>query len=472
MRIVAVSKTKTPIAEQDPAQRITNFGEVCLGYDLEEGAQEAARCLQCKDAPCVAGCPVAIDIPGFIAAVRDHDMIRAGKVMAKYTNLPAVCGRVCPQETQCEGLCRLGKAKGFEPVAVGKLERLVADWSYEQPEPSSPAPTRERTRGRIAVVGSGPAGLTVAGDLAKAGYEVTIYEALHAPGGVLMYGIPEFRLPKSIVGKEVEAIARLGVRIETNVVIGKTIGVEEIMADYDACFVGVGAGAPNFQGVPGTTLNGVYSASEYLTRINLMHAYEFPKYDTPTKQSKNVVVVGGGNVAMDAARSAKRLGAEHVAIVYRRSLDELPARIEEYHHAVEEGIEFHWLTNPTEYVDDGSGKLSGVRCISMALGEPDASGRRRPVPVEGSEFFMEADTAIEAIGQGANKVLLSTFPELKLNKWGYIDADPETGATSVPGLYAGGDIVTGAATVILAMGAGKNAAQAIDAYVSSKMKGA
>ena len=467
---MAVSRTKTPIREQDPAVRIANFGEVCLGYDLEEGALEAARCLQCKDAPCVAGCPVGIDIPGFIAAVRDRDMPRAAAVMAEYTNLPAVCGRVCPQESQCEGVCRLGNAKGFEPVAIGKLERLVADWGYAQPgaNTGSAIKATDIAMGRVAVVGSGPAGLTVAGDLAKLGYEVTVYEALHAPGGVLVYGIPEFRLPKSIVASEVEAIARLGVRIETNVVIGKTIGVEEILADYDACFIGVGAGAPNFQGVPGTTLNGVYSASEYLTRINLMHAYEFPKYDTPAKQSKKVVVVGGGNVAMDAARSAKRLGAEHVAIVYRRSLDELPARIEEYHHAVEEGIKFHWLSNPTEYVDDGSGKLSGVRCISMALGEPDASGRRRPVPVEGSEFFMEADTAIEAIGQGANKVLLSTFPELKLNKWGYIDADPETGATSVPGLYAGGDIVTGAATVILAMGAGKKAAEAIDAYVSSK----
>jgi glutamate synthase (NADPH/NADH) small chain len=325
----------------------------------------------------------------------------------------------------------------------------------------------DRKIGRVAVVGAGPAGLTVAGDLAKMGYEVVMYEALHAPGGVLMYGIPEFRLPKSIVEKEIGGITNLGVRFEANAVIGRTITMQEIMAVFDACFLGVGAGAPHFQGIPGTTLNGVYSASEYLTRINLMHAYEFPKYDTPTKKSGEVVVIGGGNVAMDAARSAKRLGADNVAVVYRRSLAELPARIEEYHHAVEEGIAFHWLTNPTEYVGDG-GRLKGVTCIRMELGAPDSSGRRRPVPVEGSEFFIDADTAIEAIGQGANKVLLSTFPELALNKWGYIDADPKTGATSVPGVYAGGDIVTGAATVILAMGAGKDSAVAIDAYVRSK----
>jgi glutamate synthase (NADPH/NADH) small chain len=302
------------------------------------------------------------------------------------------------------------------------------------------------------------------------GYDVTMYEALHAPGGVLMYGIPEFRLPKSIVGKEIESITSLGVKFEANVVIGRTLTMQEIMRDFDACFIGVGAGAPNFQGIPGTTLNGVYSASEYLTRINLMHAYKFPEYDTPTKKSKDVVVIGGGNVAMDSARSAKRLGADNVTIVYRRSLTELPARIEEYHHAEEEGINFHWLTNPTEYTDDGTGKLRGVTCIKMELGEPDDSGRRRPVPVHGSEFFIEADTAIEAIGQGANKVLLSTFPELKLNKWGYIDADSKTGATSVPGVYAGGDIVTGAATVILAMGAGKDSAVAIDQYIKAKKK--
>ncbi|MDR1966262.1 MAG: NADPH-dependent glutamate synthase [Synergistaceae bacterium] len=464
---MAVSKAKTPISEQDPGERVKNFKEVCLGYTLEEGMAEAARCLQCKDAPCVAGCPVAIDIPGFVLAIKNGDMKKSVQVLAQYTNLPAVCGRVCPQETQCEGVCRLGRAKGFEPVAIGKLERLAADWNYSQPD-TLVCDVPDEKIGRVAVVGAGPASLTVSGDLVKMGYEVTMYEALHAPGGVLMYGIPEFRLPKSIVGREIEAITCLGVKFEANVVVGRTITMQEIGERFDACFIGVGAGAPHFQGIPGTTLNGVYSASEYLTRINLMHGYEFPEYDTPAKKSKKVVVIGGGNVAMDAARSAKRLGAESVTIVYRRSLEELPARIEEYHHAVEEGIEFRWLSNPTRYKDDGTGKLGGVDCVRMELGEPDASGRRRPAPVEGSEFFVEADTAIEAIGQGANRVLLSTYPELKLNKWGYIDADPKTGATSVPGVFAGGDIVTGAATVILAMGAGKDAARAIDEYVRSR----
>jgi glutamate synthase (NADPH/NADH) small chain len=466
---VAVSRRKVPIAEQKPEERILNFKEVCLGYTLEEGREEAARCLQCKKAPCIAGCPVEIDIPAFIRAVRDGDMAESVRIMAEYTNLPAVCGRVCPQETQCEGVCTVGRIKDSEPVAIGKLERLVADWNYAR-ENTRVSDVPKEHIGRAAVIGAGPAGLTVAGDLAKAGYEVTMFEALHAPGGVLMYGIPEFRLPKSIVGLEIGAITRLGVKFEPNIVVGRTITMSEIMDDFDACFIGVGAGAPHFQGIPGTTLNGVYSASEYLTRINLMHAYEFPEHDTPVKKSRKVVVIGGGNVAMDAARSAKRLGAESVSIVYRRSLEELPARIEEYHHAVEEGIVFHWLTNPTVYSDDGTGRLRGVKCIKMELGEPDASGRRRPVPIPDSEFFMEADTAVEAIGQGANRVLLSTFPELKLNKWGYIDADPKTGATSVPGVYAGGDIVTGAATVILAMGAGKAAAAAIDAYIREKKR--
>jgi glutamate synthase (NADPH/NADH) small chain len=466
---VAVSKTKTPISEQSPHERIRNFKEVCLGYTLEEGQAEASRCLQCKDAPCISECPVAIDIPSFIHAIREGDMPAAVEIMSRHTNLPAVCGRVCPQETQCEGVCKLGRAKGFEPVAVGKLERLVADWNYARPAAVNAEIPRVKI-GRVAVIGSGPAGLTVAGDLAKLGYDVTVYEALHAPGGVLLYGIPEFRLPKFIVAKEIEAITSLGVKLELNSVTGLAVTMREIMRDFDACFIGVGAGAPRFQGVPGTALSGVYSASEYLTRINLMHAYEFPVYDTPTKRSRSVVVIGGGNVAMDAARSAKRLGAEDVAIVYRRSLTEMPARIEEYHHAVEEGIAFHWQTNPTEYSDDGSGKLRGVKCIKMDLGEPDSSGRRRPIPIPGSEFFIEADTAIEAIGQGANRVLLSTFPELRLNRYGYIDADPKTGATSVPGIFAGGDIVTGAATVILAMGAGKSSALAIDEFVRSKNK--
>jgi glutamate synthase (NADPH/NADH) small chain len=464
---VNFSKKKTPIAEQDAMVRRGNFKEVCLGYTLEEGMKEAGRCLQCKTKPCVPGCPVGIDIPAFIKAIKDGDMEGASKIMDKYTNLPAVCGRVCPQESQCEGVCTVGKMKDFEPVAIGKLERLVADWKYAQ-EKKEAAEKPKLDKGKVAVIGSGPSGLTVAGDLAKKGYEVTIYEALHAAGGVLIYGIPEFRLPKSIVKMEIDNMRELGVKIECNAVVGKAITMQEIMEEFDACYIAVGAGAPKFQGVPGTTLNGVYSASEYLTRINLMHGYEFPKYDTPVKKSNKVVVIGGGNVAMDAARSAKRLGAEEVTIVYRRSLKELPARIEEYHHAVEEGIIFKWLTNPVEYVNDGNGYLKGVECIQMELGEPDESGRRRPVPIKGSEFFIEADCAIEAIGQGSNKVLLSTFPELKLNKWGYIEADEKTGATSVPGVYAGGDIVTGAATVILAMGAGKDAAEAIDKYITEK----
>ncbi|MGX7263065.1 NADPH-dependent glutamate synthase [Enterococcus crotali] len=464
------SRTKTPIAEQDPAIRKSNFDEVCLGYSIEEGRAEAIRCLQCKDAPCIASCPVMIDIPGFILAIKEGDMQEAANILGKYTNLPAICGRVCPQEKQCEQVCKLGMAKNFEPVAIGKLERLVADWALENQDFSILSQSTQPKIGKIAVIGSGPSGLTVAGDLAKLNYEVIVYEALHDAGGVLTYGIPEFRLPKRIVKKEIESIEALGVTIETNVVIGKTITMDEIMNDFDACYISVGAGAPNFMGIPGTALNGVYSSSEYLTRINLMHSYEFPKYDTPIKRSENVVVIGGGNVAMDAARSAKRLGAEHVSIVYRRSLEELPARIEEYHHSVEEEIDYHWLTNPIEYMNDGNGNLNGVKCIKMALGEPDQSGRRRPVPIKNSEFIIEADTVIEAIGQGSNKVLLSTFPELKLTKWGYIEADPKTGETSIPGVFAGGDIVTGAATVILAMGAGKVAAVQMDKYIQEKKK--
>ncbi|MBO0439567.1 NADPH-dependent glutamate synthase [Candidatus Enterococcus ikei] len=464
------SRTKTPIAEQKPAIRKSNFDEVCLGYTIEEGQAEAIRCLQCKNAPCIASCPVMIDIPGFIVAIKEGNMEAAAAVLGKYTNLPAICGRVCPQEKQCEKVCKLGMAKNFEPVAIGKLERLVADWALENQDFTKLIQSDQPKIGKIAVIGSGPSGLTVAGDLAKLNYEVIIYEALHESGGVLTYGIPEFRLPKRIVKKEIESIEALGVTIETNVVVGKTITMEEIINEFDACYISVGAGAPNFMGIPGTALNGVYSSSEYLTRINLMHSYDFPNYDTPIKRSKNVVVIGGGNVAMDAARSAKRLGAEKVSIVYRRSLEELPARIEEYHHSVEEEIEYYWLTNPIEYINNGNGDLNGVKCIEMELGEPDESGRRRPVPIKNSEFIIEADTVIEAIGQGSNKVLLSTFPELKLTKWGYIEADPKTGATSIPGIFAGGDIVTGAATVILAMGAGKVAAVEIDNYVREKKK--
>ncbi|MGX6979885.1 NADPH-dependent glutamate synthase [Vagococcus elongatus] len=451
--------------EQAPETRMHNFEEVALGYDLESGKLEASRCLQCKNAPCIDACPVMIDIPGFIKAIEDGDMPKAYEIIARYSNLPAICGRVCPQEKQCEMVCRLGRNKRFEPVAIGKLERLVADWALEQPiEEKSTA----FDKGKVAVIGSGPSGLTAAGDLAKLGYDVTVYEALHAPGGVLTYGIPEFRLPKKVVRKEIAIIEALGVKIETNVVVGKTITMDEIQQNFDACYIAVGAGAPNFMGIPGTGLNGVYSSSEYLTRINLMHGYEFPKYDTPVHQSKNVVVIGGGNVAMDAARSARRMGADKVTIVYRRSEEELPAREEEYHHSLEEKIDYSWLSNPTEYLGNDKGELVGVKCIKMALGEPDDSGRRRPVPIPDSEFIIEADMVIEAIGQGANKVLLDTFPELAINKWGYIDADEESCATSVPGIFAGGDIVTGAATVILAMGAGKLAAKEIDMYVTNK----
>ncbi|MFC0276021.1 NADPH-dependent glutamate synthase [Enterococcus devriesei] len=456
------SYTKTPMKEQAPEIRNHNFDEVALGYTLEEGQLEASRCLQCKNAPCIDNCPVMIDIPGFIQSIADGDMPQAYEVLSRYTNLPAICGRVCPQEKQCEMVCRLGRSKKFEPVAIGKLERLVADWALDQPYEVQEV---TQDKGRVAVIGSGPSGLTTAGDLAKLGYDVTIYEALHSPGGVLTYGIPEFRLPKNIVKKEIDRIIAQGVKLETNVVVGKTITMDEIIDEFDACYLSVGAGAPRFQGIKGTSLNGVYSSSEYLTRVNLMHGYQFPEYDTPVQKSKNVVVIGGGNVAMDAARSAKRLGADNVSIVYRRSLEELPAREEEYHHSVEEGINYHWLSNPIEYMDDGNGRLTAVKCVQMELGEPDESGRRRPIVISGSEFIIEADTAIEAIGQGANKVLLDTFPELALNKWGYIDADEETCGTSIPGVFAGGDIVTGAATVILAMGAGKIAANEIDQYI-------
>ncbi|WP_195517009.1 NADPH-dependent glutamate synthase [Enterococcus dispar] len=459
------SYTKTPMREQAPEIRKHNFSEVALGYSLEEGQLEAARCLQCKNAPCIQNCPVMIDIPGFIKYIEAGDMQAAHEVLRKYTNLPAICGRVCPQEKQCEMTCRLGRSKKFEPVAIGKLERLVADWALQQP---LEAVNNPKDKGKVAVIGSGPSGLTAAGDLAKLGYDVTIFEALHAAGGVLTYGIPEFRLPKEIVQKEIESIIAKGVTIETNVVVGKTITMAEIQADFDACYLAVGAGAPNFMGIPGTSLNGVYSSSEYLTRINLMKAYDFPNYDTPVQSSKNVVVIGGGNVAMDAARSAKRLGAENVAVIYRRSKEELPAREEEYHHSIEEGIHYHWLTNPIEYISDSRGKLKAVKCVKMTLGEPDESGRRRPETICDSDFIVEADTAIEAIGQGSNRILLDTFEQLQLNQWGYIDANTSTGETNIPGVFAGGDIVTGAATVILAMGAGKIAATQIDSYIQNQ----
>ncbi|MFC6170044.1 NADPH-dependent glutamate synthase [Loigolactobacillus jiayinensis] len=459
------SYNKTPMREQAPEVRQHNFKEVALGYNLQEGQLEASRCLQCKDAPCILHCPVMIDIPGFIKQIKEDDMEGARKVLNRYTNLPAICGRVCPQEKQCEMVCRLGQSKKFEPVAIGKLERLVADWSLEHPEESIEI---THDKGKVAIIGSGPSGLTAAGDLAKLGYEVVVFEALQTAGGVLTYGIPEFRLPKQIVQKEIDQIVAQGVKIETDMVVGKTITMDEIMEDFDACYIGVGAGTPHFMGIPGTDLTGVYASSEYLTRINLMHGYEFPHYDTPLQPAKNVVVIGGGNVAMDSARSAKRLGAETVTVLYRRSQEELPARVEEYHHSVEEDIQYNWLTSPVEYIAGDHGQLVGVKCIRMKLGEPDESGRRRPLPIAGSEFVVPADTAIEAIGQGANRVMLDTFPELATNRWGYVQADENTCATSVPGIFAGGDIVTGAATVILAMGAGKIAAKEIDQYVQNK----
>lgn len=476
---MAISPKKTPISEQDPKVRAHNFKEVCLGYTPEEAMQEASRCLNCKNTPCVKGCPVSINIPGFIKQVKENNFQGAWEILSSSTALPAVCGRVCPQENQCEGPCTVGKIKNRatgeqnDSVAIGKLERFVADWKATQPKaPAAPIPYNGK--GKVAVVGSGPSSLTVAGDLVKLGYKVKIFEALHKAGGVLMYGIPEFRLPKTVVQHEIGGLKELGVEIECNVIVGRTMTIEELRKEYDAVYIATGAGTPKFAGVPGTNLNGVFSASEYLTRINLMHGYEFPNFDTPTRKSKNVFVIGGGNVAMDAARSALRLGAESVTVVYRRSLEELPARIEEYHHAVEEGVKFEFLTAPMEYLgyegDDKNkmGTLVGIKCIRMELGEPDESGRRRPVEKPGSEFVQECDTIIEAIGQSSNRVLLDAWPELNTTKRGYIVATEPEGATSVEGVYAGGDIVTGAATVILAMGAGKDAAKAIDEYLTKK----
>ena len=457
---------KVPIREQDPKVRATNFEEVCLGYSQEEAQAEAERCLNCKNARCVQGCPVSIDIPKFIHEVKEGKFEEASKTIAKSSALPAVCGRVCPQESQCEGKCIRG-IKG-EAVSIGKLERFVADWSREHGiVPEKP----EKTNGhKVAVIGSGPAGLTCAGDLAKMGYEVTIFEALHEPGGVLIYGIPEFRLPKTrVVGPEIENVKKLGVKIETNVIIGKSVTIDQLMEDegFEAVFIGSGAGLPKFMGIPGENANGVFSANEYLTRINLMKAY-LPDYDTPIRKSKAVAVVGGGNVAMDAARCAKRMGAENVYIVYRRSEAEMPARLEEIHHAKEEGIEFHLLRNPVKILDDGNGQVCGMECLKMELGEPDASGRRRPIPVEGSNYVLDVDTVIMSIGTSPNPLIRSTTKGLEANRKGCLVVEEETNQTTREGVYAGGDAVTGAATVILAMGAGKKAAAAIDAYLKQK----
>ncbi len=461
-------KQKIPrqaMPEQDPKVRAHNFDEVPYGYDEKLAQLEAQRCMQCKKPQCVKGCPVEVEIPQFIKHIVEGDFAAAARQLKNKNSLPAVCGRVCPQENQCESTCILGK-KG-EPVAIGRLERFAADYERNHnlvtiPEIAPP------TGKRVAVVGSGPASLTLAGDLIKKGHEVIIYEALHKPGGVLVYGIPEFRLPKSIVAAEVDYLQKMGVKIETDVVVGKTTTIDELLEDHDAVFLGVGAGLPLFLNIPGENLCGIYSANEYLTRSNLMKAYKFPEYDTPIAHGKNVAVIGAGNVAMDSARTALRLGAETVKIVYRRSRVEMPARAEEAHHAEEEGVQFELLTNPVKFIGNEEGWVTGMECIRMELGEPDESGRRRPIPIEGSNFEMECDTVIVALGTRANPLIPSTTPDLKLNRRGYIEADPETGKTSMEGVYAGGDIVTGSATVILAMGAGRKAAEAIHKYLMEK----
>ncbi len=456
---------RQPMPEQPPAERVRNFKEVPLGYSDEIARLEASRCLQCKRPTCVEGCPVRIDIPAFIKAIRDGEFLESIRVIKMTNSLPAVCGRVCPQEEQCEKLCVLTK-KG-ESVAIGKLERFAADYERERKQLEIRAAV-ERKNGRVAVVGSGPAGLTAAGELAKMGYRVTVFEAFHSAGGVLVYGIPEFRLPKAIVQYEVDALAKLGVEIVLNRVIGSAGTVNELLAEgYDAVFIGTGAGLPLFLEIPGENLQGVYSANEYLTRANLMKAYKFPEYDTPIARGDSIAVVGGGNVAMDSARMALRLGSKKVHLIYRRSRAEMPARVEEVHHAEEEGVIFQLLTNPVRFIGDEKGRLKAVECVRMELGEPDDSGRRRPVVVQGSEFTIDADVAIVAIGNGPNPLIPRTTPGLALNKWGNIVADGESMKTSRRGVFAGGDIVTGAATVILAMGAGRKAALAIDTYLQT-----
>ncbi|MBQ1525497.1 MAG: NADPH-dependent glutamate synthase [Lachnospiraceae bacterium] len=452
---------KVPVREQDPQERAKNFDEVCYGYNMEEAREEAGRCINCQNAKCIEGCPVAINIPAFIHQVKEGNIEEASRIISEASSLPAVCGRVCPQESQCEGRCIRG-IKG-EPISIGKLERFVADYAREHG--IRPSVTAEKKGKKVAVIGSGPAGLTCAGELAKSGYDVTVFEALHEPGGVLVYGIPEFRLPKKeVVAKEIDNVKALGVKIETNTIVGKSVKIDELLEEYDAVFIGSGAGLPRFMGIPGENANGVYSANEYLTRNNLMKAFD-SEYDTPVNPGKKVVVVGGGNVAMDAARTALRLGAD-VTIVYRRSEEELPARAEEVHHAKEEGIKFNLLTNPTEILVDENGWVRGITCIKMELGEPDESGRRSPVEIKGSEFEVEADTVIMALGTSPNPLISSTTEGLDTNRRGCIIAEEEFGATSKKGVYAGGDAVTGAATVILAMGAGKAAAKGIDKYLS------
>ena len=448
--------------EQKPEIRIKNFKEVPFGYNEEEAVMEASRCLQCKTRPCVLGCPVEVDIPGFILAIKEKRFLESSSIIKQTNNLPAVCGRVCPQEDQCEKVCVL--AKSGKPINIGSLERFAADWAMEHNKTKEEIP--KQTGEKVAVIGAGPAGLTCASDLSKMGYKVTVFEALHKPGGVLTYGIPEFRLPKDIVMNEVAKIEEAGVEMKYNYIIGKIKTIDKLKEEgYKAFFIASGAGLPYFMGIPGENLNGVYSANEFLTRVNLMKAYKFPEYDTPVNVGKKVAVIGAGNVAMDSARSALRLGAEKVYIVYRRTEEEMPARIDEIHHAQEEGIEFHLLTNPVKIVGDEFGEVKKLICLKNELGDLDKSGRRRPIPIEGSEFELEMDTVIIAIGNGANPVLLETIKGLELNKWGNVIADEKTFKTNIEGIFAGGDIVTGAATVIAAMGAGKCAAREIDKFL-------
>jgi glutamate synthase (NADPH/NADH) small chain len=465
MRLNMSVLNRVPVREQDPKVRATNFDEVCLGYNMEEAMEEASRCINCKNAKCIQGCPVSINIPAFVKAVKEGKITEAADIIAESSALPAICGRVCPQETQCEGKCIRG-IKG-DPISIGKLERFVADYSREHGYvPKKPETTNGK---KVAIIGSGPAGLTCAGDLAKLGYEVTIFEALHEPGGVLTYGIPEFRLPKDeVVQKEIDNVRKLGVKIECNVVIGKSVTIDQLMEEegFEAVFIGSGAGLPKFMGIPGENAVGVFSANEFLTRNNLMKAFR-DDYDTPIFRGTKVAVVGGGNVAMDAARTALRLGAT-TYIVYRRSEAELPARVEEVHHAKEEGIIFHLLTNPTEILEDEKGWVKGMKCVRMELGEPDASGRRRPVVIPDSEFTLDVDTVIMALGTSPNPLISSTTEGLEINKWKCIVAEETNGQTSKNGVFAGGDAVTGAATVILAMEAGKAGAKGIHEYLSNK----
>jgi glutamate synthase (NADPH/NADH) small chain len=460
-------KTKTPMPTVDAAARRHSFDEVTTGYTLDLARQEAARCIECKNRPCVAGCPVEIDIPSFVRQIADGDITAAFHTLSDKNLLPAVCGRVCPQEDQCEQKCTLGVR--FEPVAIGRLERFVADYAAAMALSGAAMPVPPTGR-KVAVVGSGPSGLTVAADLAKLGHAVTIFEALHKPGGVLMYGIPEFRLPKAIVEREIDKLKQLGVEIAVNHVIGRTFTIDELFGElgFDALFIGTGAGLPHFPSIPGVNLVGVYSANEYLTRSNLMKAYRFPEHDTPIVRGRRVAVIGGGNTAMDSVRTALRLGAERAYLIYRRSRDEMPARAEEVEHAEEEGVEIVLLAAPSELMGDAQSRVNAIRCLRMELGEPDASGRRSPQPIAGSEFDLDVDTVVFAVGQGANPLIQSTTPDLPVTRRGNIIADAATGATQKRGVFAGGDIVTGGATVISAMGAGRRAARAIDAYLRER----